>query len=117
MLYVTVKRLNTEFSSQEKHFSLVFSFCIYMIWWMSTTPTPVIISWCMKVKLSLLLYTFNLYKMTKNVDSQALWLWRLNDSEIGQHPEADVVCLCVCEIYFLKFERLEQVFMFSQKSQ
>lgn len=65
----------------------------------------------------IMLHTFNLYKMTKNVDSQALWLWRLNDSEIGQHPEADVVCLCVCEIYFLKFERLEQVFMFSQKSQ
>ena len=65
----------------------------------------------------MLLYTFNLYKMTKNVDSQALWLWRLNDSEIGQHLEAEVVCLCVCEIYFLKFERLEQVFMFSQKSQ
>ena len=74
----------------------------------------------------IMLYTFNLYKMTENVDSQALWLWRLNVSEIGQHPEADVACVCVCvcvcerererDLYF-GFERLEQVFMFSQKNQ
>lgn len=72
MLYMkVVKSVNSEFSTLEKQ--LVFSSVLYLYDMMDVHYTYSSNHFMMyESQIIMLLYTFNLYKMTKNVDSQAL---------------------------------------------